>query len=628
VYFSRPPRWRRRRRRIRERRDTARHRVHPVIQDIPQVQDRVQVRVQDRVLEQIGRHKCASTIMQGDATSHSVSDCMSANSVGDQIHGINVTGVIRHLQPSQPQLHRQEWAHHMAQHPDRQFAEMILEYIDSGVPIFYEGPDYQRVCPNWGSTKVFKDDVLKTIAKDIKMERKSGPFTSLPMWNFVGSPMGAFAKKRSAKVRVIHDLSWPPDTSINSHIPAELCSVSYVSVDDAVKLVRQAGVGARMSKIDLTDAYKNIRVREKDWHLLGSSWTDDQGETVYYIDHVLPFGLRSSAVLFNHFADGLEYVMFQNGVSKLIHYLDDYFTCGAAASDECERNLMTMLHTCGAVGMPVNPAKTSSPSNCMEFLGVIIDSVKCELRMSDERMLDVIGELEFWENRRQGTKRQLLSVLGKLVFLSRVIVPGRIFLRRLFELSSKTMHLQHRVRLNVEASLDIKWWLTFAREWNGRSFFLDEAWSQDTFLELSTDASDYGYAGVFGKRWYAEQFTAGDLQRSIAYRELLAVVVACVTWAGELTSKRILIHCDNMAVVQCVNGGSSKCGHMMRLIRELFYVAAANSFVVRLVHVPGKLNIGADLLSRGRLKEFKAFRPECEVSVSPIVNITCERPWS
>jgi hypothetical protein len=48
-------------------------------------------------------------------------------------------------------------------------------------------------------------------------------------------------------------------------------------------------------------------------------------ETEYYIDHVLPFGLRSSAVLFNHFADGLEFAMCQNGVTKVLHYLDDAF---------------------------------------------------------------------------------------------------------------------------------------------------------------------------------------------------------------------------------------------------------------------------------------------------------------
>ena len=72
------------------------------------------------------------------------------------------------------------------------------------------------------------------------------------------------------------------------------------------------------------------------------------------MDHVLPFGLRSSAILFNPFADGLEYVMKQNGVSRVLHYLDDFFTCGAPESAECELNLKTMLYTCDSLGMPVS----------------------------------------------------------------------------------------------------------------------------------------------------------------------------------------------------------------------------------------------------------------------------------
>ena len=68
-----------------------------------------------------------------------------------------------------------------------------------------------------------------------------------------------------------------------------------------------------MSKLDLRDAYKCIVVNPEDWHHLGSSWTNDAGSTEYYIDHVLPFGMRSSAMLFDLFASGLEFSMSLNG---------------------------------------------------------------------------------------------------------------------------------------------------------------------------------------------------------------------------------------------------------------------------------------------------------------------------
>ena len=105
-------------------------------------------------------------------------------------------------------------------------------------------------------------------------------FTPFP--NFVDSPMGAIYKP--SKTRVIHDLSWPPDNAVNTYIPSELCSVSYVTVDDAVDVVKKHGRGALMAKIDLANAYKQIGVRPKDWPLLGSTWLNDDNVVEYYYD--------------------------------------------------------------------------------------------------------------------------------------------------------------------------------------------------------------------------------------------------------------------------------------------------------------------------------------------------------
>ena len=71
----------------------------------------------------------------------------------------------------------------------------------------------------------------------------------------------------------------------------------------------------------------HIPVRIEDHPLLGTSWNyiDQQGGVIkqYFMDTVLPFGLKSSAKLFNKYADGLEYVMKRNGVSICEHYLDE-----------------------------------------------------------------------------------------------------------------------------------------------------------------------------------------------------------------------------------------------------------------------------------------------------------------
>ena len=85
----------------------------------------------------------------------------------------------------------------------------------------------------------------------------AGPFLSPPTRNFVGSPMGAVPKKRSnpLKYRVIHDLSWPRGHYVNDFIPAERFRCQYDTLDRAISLLKQAGQGAMMAKLDLPDAY-------------------------------------------------------------------------------------------------------------------------------------------------------------------------------------------------------------------------------------------------------------------------------------------------------------------------------------------------------------------------------------
>ena len=508
-------------------------------------------------------------------------------------------------------LKREVWASRLSSHPDKDFAAEILQFIDFGVPLMYDGPILNQVFPNWKSCDILREEMKTSLLYDISRQWKIGPFAQQPFEHFVGSPMGAFSKvidklSNNVKTRVIHDLSWPPGQSVNSFIPAEPCSVHYVSVDDAVRLVKKCGKDCLMAKIDLKDAYKQIGVRQQDWPLLGSTWINDFGTTEYYFDTVLPFGCRSSAAQFDKFASALEFIMKVDGVTHMCHYLDDLFTCGSANSPECLNNFRTMLRTCDECGVEVNPKKLVEPEQCVEFLGIVIDSTHMELRMSEARLDAVKSELSKWIDKKSGAKRDLLSLLGKLVFLSRVITPGRVFMRRLFNLSMSTKHLHYKVKLNRDAREDIVWWLNCAEQWNKKSVFLDEEWTADDRLHMFTDASDVGIGGVFGREWFAVPLNKAESSLIIAWRELYAIVVACSTWGHHLTGRKLLIHCDNETVVAIVNSGTSKNRDIMCLVRILFFVCVRYNFDIRLVHVPGKENIAADRLSR--LDEAAFFR--------------------
>ena len=59
--------------------------------------------------------------------------------------------------------------------------------------------------------------------------------------------------------------------------------------------------------------------------------------------------------------------------------------------------------------------------------------------------------------------------------------------------------------------------------------------------------------------------------------------------------------CDNEAVVSVLNAGKTRDPLLATISRNIFMVSAKHDISFRLIHVHGKHNVVADLLSRGRL---------------------------
>ena len=399
-----------------------------------------------------------------------------ANRAEDRNHAVIAETAVN----VKPILNHDALSEGLASHPDHAFVSRILEFCNNGVSIGYQGPRGFRDCSNWPSAQVFHDEIDQIIQNDINKGRKLGPFKTPPTENFVTSPMGAF-RKRSGKIRVIQDLSWPPGASINDHISSDDYSVSYISVDDIIRRIKLYGPHTMMAKLDLSDAFKYIMVRREDWELLGTVWerkVEGIAQKLYYMDVVLPFGLRSAPRLFDDFANAIQYIMKHRGASECFHKKDDFITLGPPYSSQCHYNLDIMINMCHDVGFVINQDKLVGPSTIIEYLGFVIDTNNMQIRISKERLNNIYGELCQWQSRKTCSKRQLLSLIGKLIFISKVVRSGRTFVRRLIERSKNVKHLHHRIQLNDSVRRDINWWLLYLPSWNGVSVFMDDYWTR------------------------------------------------------------------------------------------------------------------------------------------------------
>ena len=114
-----------------------------------------------------------------------------------------------------------------------------------------------------------------------------------------------------------------------------LCFLSYVKIDDVVDTILYLGRGSQLAKMDVKSAFRIIPVRPADRHLLGICWNES-----LYVDATLPFGLRSAP---NAVADALEWILREQGIVYIWHYLDDFFVARMLESNECMNALSTML---------------------------------------------------------------------------------------------------------------------------------------------------------------------------------------------------------------------------------------------------------------------------------------------
>ena len=501
-----------------------------------------------------------------------------------------------------------------------------MSTLTHGARIGHTGIRAASTHPNWPSFSLHQEAAEKAISRDIANGAKAGPFSEPPFREFVGSPMGAFLKRHSSKVRVIHDLSFPPDLSVNDFIPSEDCAVQYGSVDAFIDKLRSLGRGALMAKLDLENAYRQVLVHPDDWDLLGSTIIRN-GVTEYYVDMTLPFGLRSAPLAFNEVADALAFYMCTKGATYIDHYLDDYFTLGPPASPECQSNMDCMLSACHDTAFPVSssPGKVVHATTCMELLGLIIDTEAGELRISEERLRDTMAELETFLGIRKCKKRALLSLVGKLIFISRVVRSGRTFTRRLIEAAKGIRHLHHRVSLSAACREDIRWWATYLPSWNGVAIFTDPDWTHAPDMRLATDASDIGIGISFRDQWVMCDLATAPWDRAakqdIAWRELLAVVIAIATFGPELAGRRVLFDCDNQAIVSAVNTGTIRNPDIMCLVRTLFYYMAHFSIEAKAVYITSEDNVAADALSRLDLPRFAMACPDASPSPTPPTNV-------
>ena len=71
-----------------------------------------------------------------------------------------------------------------------------------------------------------------------------------------------------------------------------------------------------------------------------------------------------------------------------------------------------------------------------------------EIRLPPNKLQQILLLLHQWRQHKHCSKRELLSLIGKLVHACKVVRVSRIFLRQMIDTAHSVRHLHYQIRLN------------------------------------------------------------------------------------------------------------------------------------------------------------------------------------
>ena len=484
------------------------------------------------------------------------------------------------------QLNPDMWDKHLIDYWDKQLY-FLIRY---GFPLdFKASSPLHHELKNHSTANLYTDDVKAYLTEECQFGAIYGPYKDKPLDNMHFSPFLTRDKPGAPHRRVIVDLSYPDGMSVNAGVESDTYIntpflLTLPTIDNITQKVKENGKGSLLYKIDLSRAFRHIKMDPKDYNLLGLFL-----DGIYY-DSCLPFGFKHGSGIFQRMSDAVRYIMSKFGF-QVTNYIDDII--GHSISSKANDSFQTLHKLLLELGFDISAKKIVTPSTKVTCLGIEIDTVEFTVSITADKLQEIIKTCYAWTGKHSCSKRELQSLLGKLLYISKCVKSSRFFLNRMLELL-RTNTKNSAILLTDEFHRDLDWFCKFVPKFNGSAFFVHK----HVHHEIELDACLQGLGARWGNEIYSIPVNIGYESMTIVHLEMLNILVAIRTWGEAWSGTTVRIHCDNQAVVSVLNTGRTRDNILAAISRNILMETAHQDICLRTVHIRGQDNQIADTLSR------------------------------
>ena len=320
-----------------------------------------------------------------------------------------------------------------------------------------------------------------------------------------------------------------------------------------------------------------------------------QGQTYQF--KALPFGLSTAPLEFTVIAKEVKLMATCQGI-RIHQYLDDWLV-RAGSHQVCLRHTQHLVKICQDLGWLVNLDKSElEPKQIFDFVGYQFDLKVGRVRPTPDRWQSLQGKILEILDQPTCPVRQFMSLIGLLTATEKQVHLGRLHMRPIQWHLKNNWHvpesLEKVIPIPVSLHPHLQWWLLEENVLSGQPLH-----PVRHALQLFTDASKDGWGAHLNDHTARGCWSLPESRLHINYLELKAVLLALKEFTDLCTGQIVLVATDNTTVVSYINKeGGMRSGPLCALLWRILTWCFQRQVTLKARHIPGRLNVIADKLSR------------------------------
>ena len=485
---------------------------------------------------------------------------------------------------------------------------------------------------NAKSAHTFGKQVTDAIADWIVKGFAAGPFEEheIPADAKVSGIM--CREKPNGSVRIILNLSAPARISVKDGIDSDEFPAVMSSTLKWLAVLEKAGRGCWISKIDFSDAYKQIAVRLEDRPLQYFSWLGK-----YFVELCLIFGSASSVGIFDRAAKTIVDIVAKKAKfprDMICQHLDD-ISAAAPRSSSALQELDTMFAVvAGSVGVRLalrdDPDKSFGPCHKGTVFGVEYDTENWTWAIPDEKMAKIACQIQILLEATEARQDEIQSIVGRIVNVRALVLGGRFHVNYLMELVSVSTVGGTLVTLTTGFKRQLYFWYVMLRSCSGRTAIPAPAaglppWSVDCYTDAAGGSLEGPGRGVgvvipalgwwaympWSRRVNSGSWVSGGkkMSRKMAALELVGPLVLLASCTEHLRGLPVKIWVDNSGSCNIwAKGYSNSCAISTTIVAAVAAISASigcRSEVLKITRCSTPGAAMADALSKADFARFR-----------------------